>query len=162
MSWWMYVLLMGLVVAALVLPRKLARRSKLLDRPRPGESERLRKQMEDLLIQLQEVAREVNATLDTKMIALNQLVEEAEQRIRELKDLLARVETAQAQTSPAPQAAVKETPAPPEARRSSQAEETVVRLAGQGKTPLDIARETGLSRGEIDLVLALRRKSSGQ
>ena len=44
--------------------------------------------MEELLVQLQEVSREMNATLDTKMIALSELIREAESKIEELKDVL--------------------------------------------------------------------------
>ena len=153
---WMYVLLLGLAALALVVPRKLARRSKILTRENVSETERLKRSMEELLIQLQEVAREVNATLDTKMIALNQLVEDAEARIDELKELLEKAPTGASKGTGEP----SEDPVQDGRRR--EVEEMVLRLVGEGKTELEIAQETGIPRGEIELVLALRRKASGQ
>jgi hypothetical protein len=144
---------LGLVVAALVLPRKLARRSRILPTTDMSEADRLRKSMEELLVQLQEVTREMNARLDTKMMALAQLVEDADGRINELKRLLE--EEAARETT-------REEHREEGTGRRRDVEETVLRLAREGRTELEIAQETGIARGEIELVLALRRKTSAQ
>ena len=154
MPWWGYVACLGLAVAALVLPRKLAQRSRVLPRTDISEADRLRKSMEELLVQLQEVTREMNARLDTKMMALAQLVEDADARIDELKRLL--------EEEAARETTREEHRAETGTGRRRDVEETVLRLAKEGRTELEIAQETGIARGEIELVLALRRKTSAQ
>ena len=154
MPWWGYVAGLGLVVAALVLPRKLAQRSRILPRTDMNEADRLRKSMEELLVQLQEVTREMNARLDTKMMALAQLVEDADARINELKRLL--------EEEAARETTREEDRTETGTGRRRDVEETVLRLAQEGRTELEIAQETGIARGEIELVLALRRKTPAQ
>jgi len=155
------VLLAGLVILALVVPRKLARRSKILSREGLNETDRLKRSMEELLVQLQEVSREMNATLDTKMIALNELIREAESKIEELKEMLERERGAKAtRDEQREEATGSRTATSGESGRRRELEETVLRLAGEGKTELEIAQHTGIPPGEIDLVLALRRKGS--
>ena len=151
----------GLVILALVVPRRLARRSKILSREGLNETDRLKRSMEELLVQLQEVSREMNATLDTKMIALDELTREAQAKIDELKYLLEREQGAGARrTEQKEEAAGSRTGASGESGRRRELEQTVLRLANEGKTELEIAQQTGIQRGEIDLVLALRRKGS--
>ena len=141
--WGVYALIgvIGLLVV-LVLPRRLARRSKALPRQARSETDELRRSMQELLIQLQEVSREVNASLDTKMIALNELIQEAETKIRHLQGLLP--------VAP-PREAVSAEPSPPAGQAGRNETETmVVRLAEAGRTELEIAQETGIPHGEIE------------
>jgi hypothetical protein len=156
---WVYILVLALIILAFVLPRKLARRSPVLTRQNLNETDRLKKSMDDLLIQLQEVSRDVNATLDTKILTLNQLIDDAQARIDELNDLLRKLPDVPRNTD-ADRLPERETPAASE--RTSlrqQQQDAVLQLAAQGKSDLEISRETGIPRGEIELLLALRRKS---
>ncbi len=175
--WWAYVLFLLALALVLILPRRLARRSRILPKVRMSETDRLKRSMDELLIQLQEVAREVNATMDTKMIALKVLVEEAdlacqqaETKIAELQSLLEARRLAEA-PSVETDTAVRSTSelSEPEAEsrcnrdragERAQLEADVLRLAEEGRTELEIAQETGIPRGEIELMLALNRKTS--
>ena len=174
LPWWGYALLMVGIVLVLVLPRKLARRSRILPATRLSESDRLRHSMDKLLVELQEVAREVNATIDTKMVALNQLIEEADRKIAELKKLRSAQPPSDKLTTPSPieePAGPAPPPSPqpirrpelpmaPEEIKRRQTEAEVFRLAAEGKTHLEIAQTTGMPRGEVELVLALRRPAA--
>jgi len=166
---WVYVAFAVVLLAVLVLPRRLAKRSKILDDPKRAGSaqEELRHSMDRLLVELQETAREINATIDTKMIALNRLIEEADRRIDRL-DKLHR-QTPPAAAAPTAVDGAPSAPLPPRTSAPSappvqedpvrgKIEQEIYRLADEGKTELEIARLTGTPRGEVELVLGLRRE----
>ncbi len=166
---WVYVAALAAVALVFILPRILARRSRTLPSRTISETDRLKRSMEELLVQLQEFSREVNAALDTKMIALNRLIEDtetcirdAETRIEELKTLLEKTESSgQPGTTPATEqpASARTVDGSSKSPQRRTMEETVLRLADEGRTDLEIAQATGMTRGEIELVLALRRKT---
>jgi hypothetical protein len=155
---WIGVFLAGAAVVALVFKRQ-SRRSALLDPPRRkgAADEELRQSMDRLLVGLQETSREINATIDTKTVVLNKLIEEADRRIEALKALekgaAAGLGQAPARVGPPP----KEIPPTEESRRRAALERDILRMADAGKTDLEIARLTGVARGEVELVLSLRR-----
>lgn len=168
---WAYVLFLLALALVLILPRRLARRSRILPKVRMSETDRLKRSMDELLIQLQEVAREVNATMDTKMIALKVLVEEADLACRQAEAKIAELQSLLEAPPVETDAALRSTSelSEPEAESRCnrdragervQLEADVLRLAEEGRTELEIAQETGIPRGEIELVLALRRKTS--
>jgi hypothetical protein len=148
--WWVWGLFIVGLFLLMILPRRLAKRSRLLDeathKMTPQES--LRRSMDQLLVELQETAREINASIDTKMIALNRLIEEADRRIETLKEL----RRPGAESTPEPE----QKPLSEEAIRRRELEREIYRLADEGKTELEIARMTGTPRGEVELVLSLR------
>ncbi len=159
---WIGIFLAGAAAVAWALKRR-ARRSTLLDPPRRGGAadEELHRSMDRLLVDLQETARDISATIDTKTMVLNQLIEDADRRIETLKAL---EKNAPAAPSAGPGQArmpvPRETPEIPpteESRRRAALERDILRLADEGKTELEIARATGLARGEVELVLSLRR-----
>lgn len=159
---WIVVFIAGIAVVAMMI-RRHARKSAVFDDPRRQDSAEgeLRHSMDRLLVELQEASREINATIDTKTAVLNKLIADADKRIEALKA---------AETAPAP-ARCESAPEPPptaaprrpepverdEVRRRSVLEHEIHRLADAGKTELEIARLTGLPRGEVELVLSLRR-----
>ena len=126
--------------------------------------EELRHSMDRLLVELQETARDINATIDTKMIALNRLIAEADRRLEALDAAGAPADTPEAHT---PQAEEQQevTPPPepeptsPEGIKRRALEREIYRLADEGKTELEIARLTDTPRGEVELVLSLRNTS---
>jgi hypothetical protein len=154
-----WALLAVLLVAVLTLPKRLARRSNIVEDPERKRTaeEQLRRSMDRLLVELQETAREINATIDTKMIALNHLIAEADRRLEQLGE---RSEGSPAQPAPAaPQPRPEPAPEVPdteEARARRRLEEQIYRLADEGKTELEIARITETPRGEVELILSLR------
>jgi hypothetical protein len=168
---WVWALLAVLLVAILTLPRRLARRSNILEDPNRKRSaeEQLRRSMDRLLIELQETAREINATIDTKMIALNRLIEEADRRIEKLEgpsvppaetpDTAGSETEEEPSQSPAKKRLTKDDDAPdtPAARRRRRLEKRIYKLADEGKDMLEIARITDTPRGEVELILSLRR-----
>jgi hypothetical protein len=113
--------------------------------------------MDQLLVELQETSREINATIDTKMIALNRLIEDANRRIETLKEL--RRPGSMPGTSDSPASPRDEKPLSSETLKRRELECEICRLADQGKTELEIARITQTPRGEVELVLSLRRSA---
>jgi|SRR6185295_16344770 len=139
------VLVVASLFVAVVLPR--------LRRRRDGPQETLgsfgagaggaREELERLLTEIQDLSREHIARLDTKIRMLNQLLLECDQKKRELETLLGKtVETA-------------EKPAAP--RASNPLHDQVYTLQDSGKELLDICAATGLEKGEVELILGLRR-----
>lgn len=166
---WVYVGIVIVLLAVLILPRRLAKRSKILDDPnrRKTAQEELRHSMDRLLVELQETAREINATIDTKMIALNRLIEEADRRIEKLEKARRQTPAAVLRREPVDEVTSKPTVTPhPRAEEPVTEEDTkrrelereIYRLADEGKTELEIARMTDTPRGEVELVLSLRQK----
>ncbi|MBI2932455.1 MAG: hypothetical protein HYY16_12455 [Planctomycetes bacterium] len=130
------------VLAALLL--LAARRSSSSGRPglfAREEEEHARDQLQRLLADIQELSREHVARLDTKIRMLQQLLAEADARIRELRGL-----AAQPPMNP---------PAP--TKPSNPLHERVYALADAGKSIAEIGGETGLERGEVELILGLRK-----
>lgn len=143
------VLIVAALFVAVVLPR--------LRRRRDGAQETLgsfgasaggaREELERLLTEIQDLSREHIARLDTKIRMLNQLLLECDQKKKGLEDLLARA----GGLPPAPEA-------PPAASRPANPLHTqVYSLQDSGKEVLDICAATGLEKGEVELILGLRR-----
>jgi DNA-directed RNA polymerase specialized sigma24 family protein len=82
--------------------------------------------------------RDVSLSIDEKEARLNRLIEQASSHIDKLDQTSAGLEEAL-----------------PEKRTDA-----VIRLAGQGFTPAEIAESLGLSEGEIRLILDLARRRS--
>ena len=104
-----------------------------------------REELERLLTEIQDLSREHISRLDTKIRMLNQLLLECDQKKRELEELLGR--------SAAPAAAPPPSPPP---RAANPLHERVYTLKDSGKDLLDICAETGLEKGEVELILGLR------
>jgi hypothetical protein len=111
------------------------------------------RQMQNLLVELSEMARQISAQLDTRAAKLELLIKDADQRLAELKRLQA----------PLPPAPFAEPPtgtensnlAPPPLEIDPRHVE-IYDLADAGKSPQDIAAKLDRPKGEIELILALR------
>lgn len=117
--------------------------------PTPRESlEQLREReevegnLQNLVIEIQDLTRKNIATLDTKMRMLQQLIIDADARIKALQGATA-VPTA------AP---------PPPAENSLH--QRIFDLADRGFDAHRIGREMNMERGEVELVLGLRKMKS--
>jgi len=163
-TWWPLALFLAGLFLVMVLPRLVARRSRPPDDPmeKHATHEELRQSMDRLLVELQETAREINATIDTKVIVLNKLIEQADERIETLKGLERGGEHASRDAEVPPgcesenKASGEEELSGERAKRRLELEREICRLADEGKTDLEIARLTGTPRGEVELVLGLR------
>ncbi len=144
-SFWV-ILVVGALFIAIVLPR--------LRRRRDGPVETLgsfgasaggaREELERLLTEIQDLSREHIARLDTKIRMLNQLLLECDQKKRELEGLLGKLS--------APEAPSKSPP-----RSANPLHDQVYTLQDSGKQILDICAATGLEKGEVELILGLRK-----
>ena len=149
--WLVGLFLAGAAIVIYAMQRQKARAKTAEPAPRPSSAaEELHRSMERLLVELQDTSREINATLDTKMIVLNKLIEDADRKIAELKSL----QEAREKRPAAPARA--EEPLTEEARKRRDLEREICRLADEGQTELEIARRTNTPRGEVELVLRLR------
>ena len=114
--------------------------------------------LEELMVQLQELSREINAQIDTKFAKLEASIRSADERIDTLQRLLRGRGQEQptvdtiisddgAGEEPPPDPAGAEAPEPSRAR--------IYALADSGKSAVEIARHTGQAPGEIELILSL-------
>jgi len=144
------VLIIAALFVAVVLPRLRRRRNGAVETLGSfgASSGGAREELERLLTEIQDLSREHIARLDTKIRMLNQLLLECDQKKRELEDLLARAGGPAA--SPAQ-------PASAPARPSNPLHTQVYSLQDSGKEVLDICTATGLEKGEVELILGLRK-----
>lgn len=106
---------------------------------------KVKEDLDELLLQIQQISNEQIAKLDSKIRMLNQLVIDAEQKRKELEALV----HGGAKPGPAPE--------PPRAERpANPLHEQVYGLHDQGRSAAEIGAATGLEKGEIELILGLR------
>jgi len=98
------------------------------------------RQMQNLLMELAELSRQVGEQLDARAAKLEALLKQADDRI------------AQLQGQP-----VEEPPSPPAENESRYIE--IYRLADAGQSSAQIAQQLNRPQGEIELILALRPKT---
>ena len=129
--------------------RDLRDRQRGLQDRRRGERE-----LGELMIELDQLAREVHGRLDTQFAKLETVIRDADDRIERLKRLLRA-----SQSESALDVTVtddEETPSPAREPESGLHAD-VYRLADAGRSLLEISEQTGRPKGELELILALRR-----
>jgi hypothetical protein len=143
-----------LIVAGIFSSMKARRRRAAGQLTAREEMERLRQRgavkgdLEQLMVEIEQLAKRLGGQLDAKAIHLEALLREADAKIVELRKL--------SEAAPPPAASASDEPTPlaepgdPLARR-------VCELADEGLTPVDIARRLDEHVGKIELILALRR-----
>ncbi len=138
----------ALLFLSLILPRMAARKKAssaappMLSRERGQEMQRT---LDEVFLQLQEFSRETMGKLDTRIRMLNQLVVDADERIRKLQSLPPIPPTIAAAAAPAPP------PAP-----TNPLHERIYRLLDKGTSLGEVARDVGLPKGEVELIAGLR------
>jgi hypothetical protein len=116
--------------------------------------------MEELLVQLQELSRQINAQIDTKFAKLEASIRSADERIdalgrlRRALDGKPTIDAVVGDVAVASPAQSDSASPPPSAEPHS----LIYQEADRGRSLVDIARETGRTTGEIELILALRGK----
>lgn len=163
-----YVLLVGVVILVAAMLRWTYRRQRRPDPAPRGlaqdhiakieEEHAMRGDMQELMVQLQELSRNINAQIETKFVKLETSIRSADERIATLERLLRA-----ANGQPGIDAVVGDegeralptddqpSSAPPDAAIAE-----VYRLADAGNDTLAIAQQTGQTPGEIELILSLR------
>jgi len=178
---------MGAVVIILLILNRSARRrrqgqsTRRDEAPARGETarlQRLRREMEQLVVELNEFAREVNGQLDTRFARLERSIADADRRIAELRRLdgatpreaddpimRANADAANAvRTNDVSRAAAQQTTsagvsaAAQSVRPGSpqSGEQRVYELSDLGRTPTEIAQALRCTVGEVELILNLR------
>jgi hypothetical protein len=117
-----------------------------------AQQRNVERQMQNLLVELSEMARQLTAQLDTRSQKLEALLQEADEKIAQLR--AAGVSANQPRPS-APNRQAWALPSEPAAPPDSQ-HQAVYTLADQGQSAPDIARQLNRPRGEVELILALR------
>jgi hypothetical protein len=116
-------------------------------------------QMQNVLVEMSEMARQIAAQIDTRAAKLEALIREADEKI-------AAMNNAAASSSPAPfPPKPRLTPPAAELPISSSADQPILdpghalvyALADKGRSCKEIAQELNRPSGEIELILALRR-----
>ncbi len=163
-------------------PRRELRGKPDLD-PSPGarrrEAQELRDEIDEVFVRLQQYSRETLAKLDTKIRLLHQLIQDADARIQRLEEGERRGPAPDGPPSPAvpegrstggeaglPVAvADRESMPPPSAAPERSApslpshpiHRKVCELHDRGLTLPEIEAEVGIGKGEVELILGMRR-----
>ncbi len=132
------------------------RSTPLHDAPLPpqGSKEQMRRDLESLIAELEQLSRKISAEIDTRFAKLEAAMHDADRRIAALHRL-----TLQQQGEALPRA-----PQPPvesSAPVSDRPEDRyalIYELADVGFSPVEIARDLGRTPGEVELILNLRNK----
>lgn len=144
-----------------------------------GRQREVERQMSNLLVELSTMARQITAQLDTRAAKLELLLKEADDKLAELREAnqtpalstadnhaplplreidpteLAALSDARP-TAEYPALAAASLPSPPTANARYS---DVYSLADEGRSPAEIARVLSRPAGEIELILALRKRS---
>ena len=148
-------LLVAVAAIAFVMFRNKKKKSDPLERaPKMSLSQEraVERQMQNLLVELSEMARKISAQLDSRAAKLEILIKDADQRLAELKRM-----QATSKDSIIAQPMEEEAPniAPPPIEVDPRHME-IYQLADAGQSAQDIAAKLDRPKGEIELILALR------
>jgi hypothetical protein len=146
----------GTLVLIYMIMRNNRRKKDPLDRPSQfgslSSQRAVERQMQNLLVELSDMARQMSAQLDTRAARLEQLIADADERIAKLR-MSPPVEPQPLQHPTLKLASTDEPASAPDPRHAD-----VYSLADQGRSPLEIAQQLNRPRGEIELILALRAR----
>ena len=139
------------------------------------------REVDKVLVELDQLARQVHGRLDTQLVKLEILINDADQRIDKLSRLVrATQETkslditldseepcddsllAEATSSDAPVSASLASVTAGNKKSESEGAESgpygpIYRLADRGMSPVEIAQQVGRTTGEVELILSLRK-----
>lgn len=119
------------------------------------QSNALRNDTRQMMVELEDLTRRFGAQLDAKSTKLERLLDEADEKIAQLRELIERPPTQASGAMPA-----RELPAQAEPEELNPLAKDVYKLADDGKSAADIARELGEHVGEVELILALRQQNA--
>ena len=114
------------------------------------------RQMQNLLVDLTEMARQISAQLDTRAARLQTLLDQADQRIAQLRQLTGSAGFDSSHSGGPPPTSATEASASAPASVASPMHAEVYALADEGRGAKEIAAQLNRPSGEIELILALR------
>ncbi len=134
--------------------RPLFRKKDPLEKPHAfgslAQQRAIERQMQNALVEMAEMARQISAQIDTRAAKLEELIRQADQRIAAMK-------SQPPERTSAPPALAPELSSPPEPAVADPRHAQIYALADQGHSSRDIAQQLNRPSGEIELILALRR-----
>ena len=149
----------GVALALVVMLRSLRRRTSRQGHDadltgaerveRARQTHGMESDLRQMMVELEDLTRRFSAQLDAKSMRLERLLEEADTRIAQLKQLR------DGPVPDNPQAAQPSAPPPDEPIDPLAAE--IYRLSDAGKRPRDIARQLDEQVGKVELILNLRQ-----
>jgi leucyl aminopeptidase (aminopeptidase T) len=169
-SVWILIAVCGATVLyAIFRPSARSKRDPLARSPssaRLSQQRNTERQMESLLVELSEMARQISAQLDTRSQKLELLIQEADEKIAALERARAGGATSSSSSTSTTRDdreawTMQAEPAPPEPEADAidPRHQQVYELADQGAAAPEIARQLDRPRGEIELILALRPRT---
>jgi len=135
--------------------RPLFRKKDPLEKPHAfgslAQQRAIERQMQNALVEMAEMARQISAQIDTRAAKLEELIRQSDERIAAMKS-----------QPPAPAGAPSlsadsEPPSPRDSAVADPRHAQIYALADQGHSSRDIAQQLNRPSGEIELILALRR-----
>jgi len=111
------------------------------------QKQAVRGDLEQLMVEIEQLSKRFGAQLDAKTVQMERLIDEADRKIVELKQLERARDEAPSIQTPTPNP-----PTPDDALKRS-----VCDLADQGHDPVEIARQLDEHVGKVELILALRK-----
>ena len=155
-NWPLYALAGFVILYLLILRPLMKKRKEPVDKSAPfaglAQQRAAERDMQNVLVELSEMARQITAQLDTRATRLELLLKEADEKIAQLQQLAQQPATSASVSSASvsePAALAKPTQDPRHA--------AVYQLADEGRSPQEIAQHLARPRGEVELILALRR-----
>jgi hypothetical protein len=162
-SVWIMIAVCGATVLyAIFRPSARGKRDPLARSPSSGRLSQQRnteRQMESLLVELSEMARQISAQLDTRSQKLELLIQEADEKIAAMERARAGATTPTTTSNDRETWAMHPEPPPPESEVIDPRHQEIYTLADQGASAPDIARQLDRPRGEVELILALRPRT---
>ena len=134
--------------------------SEKIERVRAKATHGQRERIETYMTDAEELTRRLAAILDNKAERAEAMINTAEKRLAELEGRLSAPEITTRRVEPAATSGAHPVSAPaPDAIRYEAADPVAVdiyRLADEGRTSIEIARELDEHTGKVELILALR------
>lgn len=162
---WTLICAAGLTVIYAIM-RPFKKRKDPLARPAGGAlslagQREVERQMTELLVELEQMARQMTAQLDTRATKLELLIKEADDKIALFRALAqGAVSPAEGHGSTGPARTLPSDVAPGLAPSIDSRHLQVYELADAGLTARQIAQQLGRPHGEIELILAIRPRES--
>jgi len=158
---WILIALGIITVAYIVLrPMVKGKKDPLMKGPNFSLSQQraVEREMQNLLVELSQMARQITAQLDTRSEKLNLLIQEADAKIAELR----RLEGETGITAAKPPETRPSDAEPPKTAAFKSGDDAryadIYALADDGQSAQEIAQQLGRPRGEVELILALRAR----
>ena len=121
-----------------------------------GSQRAVEREMQNLLVEYEQMIRNMTAGLDTRAAKLEVLIKEADEKLAALKAANAAAGTAPAEGGTSTLARKDAAPTQPVPTGPDPRHVEIYNLTDQGLSARDVARKLGRPNGEVELILALR------